>query len=109
MTNKQATKAMKTGEIDMKDMKMGKDRIQPSSKKRNFWKDLDSNMETIKYAGMTVFYLILGISLMVSAGTAIYASYKVDMYEPLTYIVKFSGFFVGLCAFVPLGKAVVKR
>ncbi len=109
MTVKQATKAMKTGEIDMKDMKMGKDKPQLKKDDSKFVKDVKNNMETIKYAGMTVFYLILGISLMVSAGTAIYASYKVDMYDPLTYIVKFSGFFVGLCAFVPLGKAVVKR
>lgn len=97
--------------IDDKTLKVNTDKpiVRPAKKETKLEARIRANWSTITYAGTTVFYLVLGISLMVCAGTAVYASYKVDMYDPLTQIVKFSGFFVGLCAFVPLGKAVVRR
>lgn len=108
MTNKQATKAFEKGEIDMKDMKLGKDKIKPK-KESKFVTDVKNNWSTIVFATTNLFYLTLGLSLMLISGVAFWSVYKVDMYAPMETAVKFASIFVGLTAFYPLAKSLTRR
>ncbi len=109
MTNKQALKAMEKGEIDMKDMKLGKDKPQPKKADSKLVTDIKNNWTAIVFATTNLFYLTLGLSLMLIAGVAFWSVYKVDMYAPMEIAVKFASILVGLTAFYPLAKSLVRR
>lgn len=96
-------------ELDSKDFKLGKAKPQPKKPDSKFVTDVKSNWETITFAFSNVFYLTLGVSLMLIAGVAFWSVYQLDMYQPMELAVRFASVLVGLTAFYPMAKALTRR
>lgn len=95
--------------LDMKDFKIGKDKPAKKKPESKFVHDVKDNWNTIAFAATNLFYLVLGMSLMLIAGVAFWSIYKVDMYAPLEHVIKFASVLVGLTAFVPMAKGLTRR
>lgn len=108
MTNRQATKAMKTGEINMNDMKLGKDKPQPK-KQSQFQKDVASHLDEAKTITRNAVEFIETTALLVVTGFAIYGSLTYELRTEYKYAVLFSGVVVGLIAMNLLRKFLARR
>jgi DNA recombination-dependent growth factor C len=108
MTQKQATKAFKTGEIDMNDMKLGKDK--PSVKKQSkFQQDVTAHVDEAKVITKNAMEFIETLALLIVTGFAIYGSLHYELRTEYKYAVLFSGVVVGLIAMNLLRKFLARR
>lgn len=109
MTNKQALKAMEKGEIDMKDMKLGKDKPQPKKADSKLVTDIKNNWETIKYVSDSAFWIVLGLTLTATSVFSFMYGASTVGYKPLGTFVRFSGALVIFLALYSFGKGLKRR
>lgn len=108
MTQKQATKAMKSGEIDMNDMKLGKEK--PSVKKQSkFQQDVANHVDEVKVIWGNTVQLTETVSLLIIAGYGFYGSLTQTMRVEYKYAILFSSTVVGLIAMNLLRKHLARR
>ena len=99
---------MESGEIDMKDMKLGKDKPQ-AKKETKFTKDVRSFTEEAKVVIRNAVEFIETASLLITTGFAVYGALNFEMRNEYKYAVLFSGVVVGLIAMNLLRKFLARR
>ena len=99
---------MKSGEIDMNDMKLGKDK--PSVKKQSkFQQDVANHVDEVKVIVRNAMEFIETLALLIVTGFAIYGSLHYELRNEYKYAVLFSGVVVGLIAMNLLRKFLARR